>query len=516
MAKQIILRPTQDPFVNSPIRFPFFIGGIGSGKTFSGITRGVKFSQLPGTRQGLYGPRGCALAATYPILEDVVIAEFFEVIEGTGLMKANSQATDGNSWEKSRRIAHLHSYGCTRKGKHCCPDALILFRSLDKADWARGLNLSWFFIDEGRHVDLDAFHVMVGRLRQPGFTHSGWTTSTPNGHDWMWQVSHEDSPFKIANTEWYNASTKDNAPNLDEDFLASLDVVYKPGSPLYRQEVLGEFVGLMKGAVFEEFDISKHLQEAPYDPDLPLYSGWDFGIGDLGVVLFLQLEDQEKAIYEKNKDTGKKELTKIIHYPKLRIVGYLESANRNAPEWATEFFKWCDANTGGRLPEANYGDPAGVQRGATGTSWISELRAHGVNVIPVQKKPRDFAIHILRTMMARDGVSVHNDKDCTRFAQALTSHRWSIDGEGNRIGKDPVHDWTSHGATALGYVVVGRPELNHVPRASIVQKKQFSDEQWGAVKQRILHQRPQHLGPHGSPTTWIVQPVKVNRDGQNL
>ena len=66
----------------------------------------------------------------------------------------------------------------------------ILFRSLDQPNWMRGLELSWFGIDEGRHIDGEAWDILYGRLRQKNYIHRGFVCSTPNGYDWMYQKFH--------------------------------------------------------------------------------------------------------------------------------------------------------------------------------------------------------------------------------------------------------------------------------------------------------------------------------------
>lgn len=368
----------------------------------------------------MYGPRGVVAAINYPVLQDVVLPQFFEMVDGTGLL---------HEYRKSEKKALLNT---STKGKY----AEILFRSLDRPNWMRGLELSWFFVDEGRHLDAEAWNILYGRLRQPGYEHAGWVCSTPNGYDWMWDRFHPDSPGHLKDSAWFNAATFENQTNLPESYIESLMATYS--GRFLRQEVYGEFVGVVDGAVFFEWDAGKLIQKLEYDPALPLYSFWDFGMGDLAVVLFAQLDWQQH------------ELGGFV--PVLRFIDELEGSDRTSGEWARVFTQHC-YNRFGKLPVQNIGDPAGRQRNmVTGTSVMNDLAAHGVTVVPAQKRPVDYAIRIMNNMMA--GVRLVVDESrCSRLSAALASHKWPIDSSGNRTGTKPVHDWTSHFCDAARYGV---------------------------------------------------------------
>ena len=429
MKRLVLNEGSQRNFVTTASRYAAYIGGIGSGKTFAGIARGLKFSQQPKVPGTLYGPRGLCAAVSYPVLMDVVLPQFHEMVEGTNLVK---------EYIRSEKKAIL------RNG------AEILFRSLDDFNKIRGVELSWFFIDEGRHLSKGAWDVLVGRLRQNGYAHGGWVCSTPNGFDWMWQLFHEDSAFKLEAAEWYGAPTHENELHLPEEYIRDLEASYE--GKFYEQEVEGKFVGILSGAVFPHWNPLVHAQKVEYDPELPLYSAWDFGIGDLGVVLFAQIAHRQKQL-----SAG------VIEWvPELRFIGAIEAQDWGAEEWAAAYHEWLDIHVDGRRPDASWGDPAGKQRSqASGTSVIDALAAHGVTVYPAPKRPPDYAIFILDNFMAGDRVTADKDM-CARLSAAFSSHKWNTDDQGVRIGTRPVHDWTSHFADAARYLATG--ELSHYAR----------------------------------------------------
>jgi hypothetical protein len=493
----------QREFVNNPNRASSYIGGLGSGKTFAGIARGLLFSQQPMAPGSFFGPRGCIAAINYPVLEDVVLPQFFEMMDGAGLWKTGEQS---GSWVASKKRARLvANCGCPNR-RTCKHESSILFRSLDRPNWMRGLELCWFFIDEGRHITEAAWSVLWSRLRQREYENrAGWVCSTPNGFDWMWRVFHEGSPKKLEGAQWYGAPTMENRHHLPEDYIESLFAQFD-GAEL-RQEVYGEFVGITEGAVFYAFAPDRAATEVPYRPDLDLYSAWDFGMGDDTVVLFVQLEYVEKYIEE----TGS-----TVYVPKARVVGSLAAANRTSGLWVHEFNRYCDNHFAGRRPLMNIGDPAGRQRNqVTGTSVVEDMAAHGLVITCAPKQPQDKSINLLNNMMEGDRVLVDRVRASSVVA-ALSSHKWPMDPDGNRKGTTPVHDWTSHYADALRYwalVVIGAFK-NRIDKKPAVPPGPGT---MGYLTNQLLTQDPgTWLGPgRGEPTIdWQPGIIRPQPDGR--
>ena len=437
MPKVIKTNPgAQNAFVKNDVRASAYIGGLGSGKTFAGILRGLEFSQQPIAPDTMYGPRGLIAAINYRVLMDVIVPEFMAMMDGTGMWKTGKKAT---SWYKSEFLARLIA-NCGCPDPHSCEHEVeVLLRSLDDPDKLRGVTLSWFFIDEGRHVSRLAWDILYGRLRQVGYKQAGWVCSTPNGFDWMWELFHPDSPHKLPDAMWVGAATYENT-HLPSEYITALEASYH--GRFFEQEVLGHFVGITEGGVFFEWDGASAIQDVLYDGTLPLYSDWDFGMGDLNVVLFWQLQ------WVEYKSPASKE-TMLL--PVQRYVGALEASDRTSGEWARVFTEYCNEHFNGRHPSRNIGDPAGRQRNqVTGTSVMEDLSMHGVRMEPAPKRPVDYAVRIANNMMADKRILVDRT-NCLRLSAALASHKWQLDPSGNRTSNTPVHDWTSHYADAFRY-----------------------------------------------------------------
>lgn len=422
MSRALDLNPgAQQEFVHSPAKYAAYIGGVGAGKTYAGIARGLRLSLQPKPHESFHAPRGVIAASSYPVLNDVIIPTLQELIGTTGL------ADWSKDYKKQLRELTLIN------------GAVIRLRSLDKPDWMRGPEYSWFFIDEGRNVGMDAWKVLTGRLRQKGYSQSGFVCSTPNGYDWMWRVFHEDSEARVPGAVWYNAPTTENK-HLPDGYIENLQANYS--GRFYEQEVEGRFVGLVEGGVLPYWDPQEHLVPLEYDPELPLYSGWDFGFGDLGVCVFFQVKWVEKE----GSYMGPR-----VKLPWLLILDVIAEKEWTAADWARAYHEALAGEFRGRKTDGDFGDPAGMQRNpSTGSSVITDLNTAGVPVGPVTKRPQDWSLRILNNMMAGGRVLAAKGS-ADMMSQAFASHKWKLGPDGERAQREPVHDWTSHYVDAIRY-----------------------------------------------------------------
>ena len=165
----------QTDFVLDEAKFSAFIGGLGSGKTFAGILKGIRYALQPKPKDVYHSPHGLIAAVSYPALRDIIIPKLEEICYLTGI------ADFERDFQKSTMTLTLKN------------GALIRLRSLDKPDnIIRGPEYSWAFIDEGRNVALEDWKLITGRLRQKGYKRAAFVASTPNGFDWMHRVFHEE------------------------------------------------------------------------------------------------------------------------------------------------------------------------------------------------------------------------------------------------------------------------------------------------------------------------------------
>ncbi len=209
------LFPRQKRFVLDPARFPAYVGGIGSGKSFAGA---AKVLSRIGRKE-----LGMVAAPTYPMLRDATQRTIVELFEQLGI-PFTLHKTEG-------RLT------VTRTGHE------ILFRSLDNPDALRGPNLDYAWVDEASLIGREAWSIVKGRVRV-GKHPQAWITCTPKGRNWVWEEWERDG-----NPEHplYRVKTQEN-PELPSDFVASLGYAGR----FAEQELGGEFVAF-EGLVYPAF-----------------------------------------------------------------------------------------------------------------------------------------------------------------------------------------------------------------------------------------------------------------------
>lgn len=209
--RTIRLYRAQIDFVRSRARYSAFIGGIGSGKTTAGCVK-LLYEISRGARLCL------VVAPTYPMLRDVVVRKWHDVCDDL--------ITEFNRSEMRCTLVN---------------GAEILFRSADEPDHLRGPNVYACYVDEAAQISYEAWLVLLGRVREG--PERAWVTSTPKGHNWLWEFFIRDRRDDCA---VFHATTYDN-PYLSRTFIESVASRYV--GAFARQELGGEFVA-PDGALF--------------------------------------------------------------------------------------------------------------------------------------------------------------------------------------------------------------------------------------------------------------------------
>lgn len=220
------LYPLQDEFVSSDILYTAMIGGVGSGKTRAGATKALlKVAAFPKSL-------GIVAAPNFRMLRDSTLI--------TMLQLCPERALGENGFNKQDMTLQFTN------------GSRILLRSCDDPDSLRGPNAGWFWLDEGALAPLDAWKILQGRLRQEDVAHQGWVTTTPKGHNWLYQefVSKQRDNYKF-----WKCSTRENI-FLQKDapeYLAQLEESFKDHKEYALQEIEGEFV-VLGGMLFFQLD----------------------------------------------------------------------------------------------------------------------------------------------------------------------------------------------------------------------------------------------------------------------
>lgn len=413
-------------------RHTAFVGGLGSGKTWSGAVKTVLY--------GLSNPGALILvcAPTYRQLRDSTLREFLKVCPQELIQTFNKS-------EYEMRL---------RNGTE------ILFRSLENYDSIRGVEAAFIWIDEANLVSYKAWRVALGRLRQPKFPHRSCLTTTPRGKTDNWL--YEEYVLKVNKGETsqrktFHARTRDNVANIGEEYIRDLEVSYT--GEFARQELEGQFVDIIEGRVYPMFDHQYHVdffgEEIVFEPHLPLFGFWDYGIGDEGALWLAQTVEVpgHMSIPLPNPDEEGGTFTQEIGAAKgLLLIDVIIESGQNVDFWIDTVRlieeKW-------RPFDKHFGDPAGEQRTVTtGKSMAEHLRQAGV-FVRSKKVPNDQGRLGISSLLNQRRLFVSSN--CQQGISAFTNYHWPLDPDGKRKAgsTQPVHDWSSHPMDALRYGVSG-------------------------------------------------------------
>lgn len=218
------------------------------------------------------------------------------------------------------------------------------------------------------------------------------------------------------------------------------------------QELDIDFDASTAGLVYPGFDIREQVSDdVTYDPDLPLYCGWDFGL-DTTAIVWVQPDEANgvvNIIDEYQNDGTTKEGADIMHY--INIVN-------NKP------YKKA----------IHFGDPfSGENRSlaARGQSNASILRRNGL-VFKSKRTRIDTRIAAARNIIKKLRVS----SVCEFFIEMMVSWQMVTPRVGSKNGKVPKHDEYSHEGEAFSYYA-----FNKKMRESLYKKDNKKDNRKPSV-----------------------------------
>jgi hypothetical protein len=206
----------------------------------------------------------------------------------------------------------------------------------------RGQNLCAIGFDEAdtanKRVAEQATRMALARLRA-GNVRQFYAATTPEGRAWAFETFEKNAG---PDTALIRGSSYDN-PHLPADFIPSLEANFPP--ELVRAYVLGHWVNLTSGMVYDRFSREKHVRELPplldrfgrpYQDQTPgkpcadetIILGCDFNVGNTNAALYLRRGDDfwcfdEVAKAHDTDDLGRKVRER---YPDHRILMYPDAS----------------------------------------------------------------------------------------------------------------------------------------------------------------------------------------------
>jgi len=322
---------------------------------------------------------------------------------------------------KQMQIASEHTKSSI-KGEAAVPNA------------GRGGNFTMALIDEAAFIpNSEAVFTSTRLACKKGIV----LCSTPNGRGnvhWRIKYGAKNSGFVPLRFHWSDHPLRDDRwyqerckSMTDLQIARELDISYESSTA---------------GIIYNEFDYKKHVStyRLSYNPDLPLCTTWDFGIGDPTSILFIQTDSNE-YIYvideyeDRDKDSS---------FYAAKLIEIIESWGMKR-EKALALVKESD----------HYGDPAGHSRGPRLESWTGDLYQRLGIVIQTRRKITKMEKINRVKVLLREGkiiVSPH----CTNFIEALQNYARMTDKNGKVISEKPVHNWASHSNDAFQEFCINR------------------------------------------------------------
>jgi phage terminase large subunit len=272
-ADDIVLSEPQRLFARSKFKYPAFVGGYGSGKTFAGALRTLSLkSQCVGQDVAYYMP-------TYGLVKDVAVPRFEEVLDAFKVR---------------------HTLIRSAPQEILIPDykGRIIFRTLDQPEKIVGYEVAHSVADEIDTLAEDkaeaAWNKIIARNRAKcGMVNSVGVVTTPEGFRFVYNrwVKKATKSYRL-----YKAKTRDNVRNLPDDYISGLEETYP--SNLLQAYLEGEFVNLTSGTVYTHYDRKRHRTDAYIQNGEALHIGMDFNVTNMAAVIHVIRNGKPYAVKE--------------------------------------------------------------------------------------------------------------------------------------------------------------------------------------------------------------------------
>ena len=247
----------QTRLMKSESRYVDYEGGIRSGKTTAMVWKVIMYCiQHPGIH--------CLLTRwTDDALNAQLKPRFFDLCPAEVLKQ--------KAWNAAEEFVAFEN------GSRCYLRALKTSDDASRYSKVAGLTLAVIGIDQPEEMPHWMYLYLKGRMSQVG--HPQQMILTPNppefGH-WLTQ----EFPLKglKPDHEYIYTAVYDNARNLGDGYIKSLEADYPPGHPMRRTLLLGQRGPALKGTPIygKIFKLNIHVREVEPLPDIPILEGWDF------------------------------------------------------------------------------------------------------------------------------------------------------------------------------------------------------------------------------------------------
>ena len=308
----------------------------------------------------------------------------------------------------------------------------------DNYDAMRGLYFDAVVLDEPADFPANAWPTVIRPAladRQGRATFIG----TPKGKNEFWETYDKATRDPDWFTLMLRASETGILPQIELN-----DALKVLGPDRYDQEFECSFeaaiIGAYYGKEMRQMTEAGRIRRIPHDPAVGVVTAWDLGMSDTTSIVFAQFVGQECRIIDHIEESG------------LGLQAYAKMLQERPYVYSTHI-----------LPH-----DARVRELGTGQSRVETLASLGiVNVQICPNLGLEDGIQAVRNRLPL--TYIH--EDCNRLIESLRQYERDWDDKGKTWRSRPKHNWASHTADAVRYLMVGyRPQ----------------NEQWGKPIRRGL------------------------------
>ncbi len=276
-------------------------------------------------------------------------------------------------------------------------------------------------------------------LRENG----GWAVFvyTPRGKNHGYRLWARIQGSERLKKQWYCSmltieDTKRDAPGEDGSRVVTKqdvedDIAEGMSEALAQQEYYCSWEGYLEGAYYGDL-IARARADGrigvfPVNIDEPVDTGWDLGVDDSTAIVFTQ---------------------NVKGVP--RFIDYMESHGHGVP-WYVAQLRQRGIGTDKRFDPYVYGihfapHDIAVTEWGTGNTRLQTAAKLGLVFEPVPKLKLEDGIDATRKLLAK---AVFHEATVDKLIDILSAYRREWDDETQTWNKQPLHDWTSHGADAV-------------------------------------------------------------------
>lgn len=261
--------PWQFAAINNPFDHFCMYGGVATGKTYTGSHFAIKMMREHPELTGLIG------ANTYDQLTQATLRELFYWLEFYGYDYV-IDCMPPASWGQKKKFKSYKNILSVKMGSKV---VTVFTRVMSDGNPLRGVEFSWYWLDESRDTPEDTHNTVIARMRESE-VRKGLITTTTNGEDW----SHQRFVRGNDGSRLYGSMHVPTKESLKAGIITQpyFNTLLKSYSPLVAaQELDALHVNVLGGRAYYAAGEANKLFRAPWGDltpshERPLVIGCDF------------------------------------------------------------------------------------------------------------------------------------------------------------------------------------------------------------------------------------------------